>query len=69
MTKQEEYIYDEVIALGIATEEEINLVKCIRGGFWEDVLNDIIYARTGYRSLEQMYEEEFEEEGEDEEEE
>ena len=56
MTKEEEYIYDEVIELGIATTEEINLVKCIRGGFWEDVLNDIIYARTGYRSLKQLRE-------------
>ena len=56
MTKEEEYIYDEVIELGIATAEEINLVKCICGGFWEDVLNDIIYARTGYRSLEQLHE-------------
>lgn len=54
MTPQEEYIYDEIIELGIATEKEINLVKCVKGGFWEDVLNDIIYARTGYRSLDQM---------------
>ena len=56
MTKEEEYIYDEVIELGIATAEEINLVKCIRGGSWEDVLNDIIYVRTGYRSLKQLRE-------------
>lgn len=67
MTKLEECIYDEIIALGIATEEEISLVKCIRGGFWEDVLNDIICARTGYRSLEELYEEEFEEEEDEEE--
>lgn len=30
MTREEEYIYDEVIELGIATTEEISLVKCIR---------------------------------------
>lgn len=40
---------------GIATEEEIDLVTNING-YSEETLNDILYARTGYRDIEQ-YEE------------
>ena len=37
---------------GIATKEEINLVTKING--WKgESLNDILYIRIGYRSLEQ----------------
>ena len=54
MTKREEMIYDTVVEFGIATKEEINLVRNIVSGTWEDVLNDIIFARTGYHTLEQF---------------
>lgn len=51
-------LYDKIVEYGIATEAEINLVTDING--WnEEAMNDIIYARTGYRSIEQ-YEEEME---------
>ena len=51
-------LYDKIIEYGIATEAEINLVTDING--WnEEAMNDIIYARTGYRDIEQ-YEEEME---------
>ena len=40
---------------GIATEEEINLVTNINGWNGES-LNDILYVKTGYRSLEQYQE-------------
>lgn len=41
----------------IATEEEIILVCNIKGHS-QDSLDDILYARTGYRSFEQIQEEE-----------
>ena len=54
-----EKIWDYIIDTGIATEEELKLVTCING-YNEEALNNIIYARTGYRSMGQI-------EGEDEE--
>ena len=48
-------IYDNIIELGIATEEELQLITCING-YNEDTLNDVIYVRTGYHSLEQYLE-------------
>lgn len=65
MTKREEMIYDAVVDLGIATKEEINLVRNIVSGSWEDVLNDIIFARTGYHTLDQYIECELGEDEED----
>jgi len=46
-------IHDTLIELGIATSHEIALVTSINGTN-EETYNDILYARTGYRSLEQM---------------
>ena len=52
-------LYEKIVEYGIATEEEINLVTCING--WnEEAMNDIIYVRTGYRSIEQYEESEGE---------
>ncbi len=44
----------------IATEEEINLVFNINGHTLES-LESILYARTGYRSFEQIREEDGDE--------
>ena len=41
---------------GIATEEEINLVTAING-YNEETACNILYARTGYRSFDQLEEE------------
>lgn len=60
MTTEEMVLYDQVVNMDIATAEEINLVKSIAGGEWTEVLNSIIYARTGYRSIEQMMEDDDE---------
>ena len=49
-------IWDAIIELGIATEEELKLVTAING-YNSDTLNDIIYVRTGYRNIEQLLEE------------
>ena len=46
-------MYDKLIELDIATENEIDLVCCINGSTI-NTLQDILYARTGYRDLEDM---------------
>ena len=52
-TKDE--IWDYLVECGIATGEELRLVTCING-YSEDTMESVIYARTGYRSLEQLKE-------------
>lgn len=59
LNAREEYIWDMLTELGIATDEEIGLVTALNGRN-EKVLNDILYIRTGYRNLEQMFEEDEE---------
>ena len=48
-------MYDTIIALELCTFEEIELVTSING-YNEQALNDIVYVRTGYNSLEQYTE-------------
>ncbi|MHA2012801.1 MAG: hypothetical protein ACTSWG_10580 [Candidatus Helarchaeota archaeon] len=48
-------IWDYLINNGIATERELQLVTCING-YSEDTLNNVIYAKTAYRCLEQLKE-------------
>ena len=48
-------IYDYLIDYEIATEEEVKLVCCING-YNEEALNSILFARTAYRSIEQLQE-------------
>lgn len=62
MTKDEMMIYDYLVENEIATAEEINLVRNILDGTWLEVLNVIVYARTGYKTLYQMIEAEQEDE-------
>ena len=58
MTREEEKKYDTVVEYSVATEAELNLVKCIVSGSWTEIIDDVIFARTGYRSFEQWTEEE-----------
>lgn len=61
MTTEEMVMYDQVVEMGIATADEINLVyTCGNWMNWMECLNTILYARTGYRSIAQMFEEEEE---------
>lgn len=46
-------IWNYLLETGIATNEELVLITSING-MNEDSLNDVLYARTGYRSVEQM---------------
>lgn len=50
-----EEIWDFIVENGIATGDEVRLVIDING-YSEGSLNDIIYARTGFRSMEQYKE-------------
>lgn len=61
MTTEEMITYDQIVEMGIATAEELNLARNLVSGSWEDVLRSVIYIRTGYRSLEQLIEAEEEE--------
>lgn len=58
MTREEEKKYDTVVEYSVATEAELDLIKCIVSGSWTEIIDDVIYARTGYRSFEQWAEEE-----------
>ena len=51
--KSLEQIWEYITERGIATEEELQLITSING-YNEEALNDVLYARTGYRSIEQM---------------
>lgn len=58
MTREEEKKYDTIVEYSVATEAELNLVKCIVSGSWTEIIDDVIYARTGYNSFEQWAKEE-----------
>lgn len=62
MNEKEIRMYDYVVELGLATAEELNLVKNIKGGTWEEVINAVVDVRTGYKTLDQYIECEMEEE-------
>lgn len=63
MTKEEMFMYDTIVELDIATAPELNLAMNLVRGSWKDVLNSVVYVRTGYRTLDQfLYELEEEEE-------
>lgn len=54
--KELEYLVDTMIELGICNNDEVRLVSAING-YSVDSMLDILYARTGYRSLDQLFDE------------
>lgn len=46
-------IWDSIIEHGIATEEELQLVTDV-AGYSVEVLNSVVYSRTGYNNIEQF---------------
>ena len=62
MTTEEMVMYDMMVELGVATSEELNLARNLVSGSWKEVLTQVLDIRTGYKSIEQMLEEEEEEE-------
>ena len=63
MTTNMETIWDVIVSYDIATNEELSLA-CDLCGTSEETLNKVLYARTGYRDIEQMIEATDEEDGE-----
>lgn len=59
MTELEQANYEAMVGYEIATEEELNLVRSLISGSWADVIDAVCYARTGYRTFAQFYEEEI----------
>lgn len=57
MTKEINMMWDEMVEIGIATDEELGLAVALCGMNMQ-TLEKVLYIRTGYRSLEQMNEEE-----------
>ena len=51
--------WNDLVNIGIATEEELQLVTDING-YSKETLDDVLYVRTGYRDWEQYIEEEGE---------
>lgn len=49
-----EYLVDTMVELGICNDDEVRLVSAINGYSLESML-DILYVRTGYRSLDQLF--------------
>lgn len=54
MEERIDYIWNTLTEFGIATDDEIDLVTKISGKT-EENLNQILYVRTGYRDLKQMF--------------
>ena len=55
MMDRQDAIWDYLVDNEIATKDEIALVTSING-YNEEALNDILFCRTGYRSVEQITE-------------
>ena len=58
MFSRENQIWDYILENGIATEETLKVVTSING-YSEEALNDLLYAVTGYRYMEQIEDEEW----------
>ena len=54
-TDQLNHMYDTILELGLATVGELELVTCI-SGFNEQVMDNIVYVREGYQTLDQFVE-------------
>lgn len=62
--KEYNELWNLIIDINIATEDELNLISYING--WNiETLNDVLYVRTGYRDLKQFKECELNELDED----
>lgn len=57
MDRETEMYWDTMVKLGIATNEELGLAVALCGTT-KETMQRVLYIRTGYRTLEQMTEEE-----------
>lgn len=53
MNREVGYVWEALVNMEVATEEELQLVTSING-YSLDTLNDVIYVRTGYHNIEQL---------------
>lgn len=53
MNREVGEVWEVLVDMEIATDEELQLVTSING-YNVDTLNDVIYARTGYHDMEQL---------------
>ena len=51
--KEIERMWEWLVEMNVATEEELNLITDING-YNMEALNNVLYARTGYRSRQQV---------------
>ena len=51
--KQLEKMYDQLLSFALVNRDELELVICING-FNEKTMNDIVFARHGYETLDQL---------------
>ena len=63
MTTEEMVMYDMMVELGVATSEELNLARDLVSGSWKEILTQVLDIRTGYKSIEEMLEEEQQRQG------
>ena len=59
MDRETEMYWDTMVELGIATNEELGFAVALCGTT-KETMQRVLYIRTGYRTLEQMTEEEEE---------
>ena len=55
MTKSKEEMWDELLELGVS-EQTLQIVTNING-YSAETLEDVLYAHTGYRSFDQLEDE------------
>lgn len=60
MTTNECIMYDRIVEMDIATADELNLARNLVDGSWEEVMNKVVFVRTGYSSLDSYVENEME---------
>ena len=51
-------LWDYILFYELATEDELKLITNING-YSEDTLNDVVYARAGYHTLEDFIKSEY----------
>lgn len=58
MSEKDMELYEQLVERNIATSEEINLVKSVASGSWDEILHAILFLRTECKTMIQFIEEE-----------
>lgn len=57
MSKEDMELYEQLVERGVATSREINLVKSVASGSWNEILHAILFVRTNCKTIIQLIEE------------